>query len=170
MWTLFFSRSLAPPGAGRCQSGQVRASVFLLCCDLQDAGGEGQTGPGVPPNVLRWNPVLGVLLGGDHSLGHPLCACVHVRVFMYAACACCARTYVACVTRSRVLCICTCACFAHVCACGSCAFVFHMCVCTYVCDTCVTSGMPGLPCEALGALTLGVRNGQGPMEGGAGGR
>lgn len=66
-------------------------------------------------------------------------------------------------THLRMLC-------THVCMYGSRAHVF-MCACVYMCvHTCVTSGMPGLPCEVLGALTLGVRNGQGPVEGGAGGQ
>ena len=53
------------------------------------------------------------------------------------------------------------------CACFTC----RACVpCVYMrVHVCVTSGMSGLPCEVLDTLTLGVRNGQGPVEGETGG-
>lgn len=127
------------------------------------------------PNVLRWNPVLDVPLVGE-SQPRASSLCVHVcctcRVFVYAvyACVCMLRLHVARVMHARMLCICMCACFAHVC--GMCMrFTCCACVpCVYTCVcTCVTSGMSGLPCEVLDTLTLGVRNGQGPVEGEAGG-
>lgn len=134
MWTLFFSRSLAPPGAECCQSGQVHASVFLLCCDLQDAGGEGQTGPGVPPNMLRWNPFLAFFWGEITALG-ALC----VRVGMYV-CSCMLRVHtmparMLCVSHGHACCV-----YARVHALHTCVRVVRVHACfTCVCArTCVT--------------------------------
>lgn len=70
---------------------------------------------------------------------------------------------VCCVSRVPAGCVYASACFAHVCMYGPCAW-FHVCVCVHVCVHRVSVSMPGLPCEVLGALTLEVRNGQGPVE------
>lgn len=134
MWTLFFSRSLAPPGAERCQSGQVRASVFLLCCDLRDAGGEGQTGPGVPPNVLHWNPFLAFFWGEIAALG-ALCVrvCMYVCSFMLRVHTMPARMLR--VSRGHACCVYARVHALHTCVHVVCVHACFMCVCARTCVT-----------------------------------
>lgn len=125
-----FLQELGPPGAERRQSGQVRVSVFLLCCDLQDAGGEGQTGPGVPPKRAPLEPRPWCSSGGrSQPWARPLCACV-----ARAVCSCMLRVHAAPARMLRVS-------HGHACCVYACVHVVrvHVCftccvrVCTYVC-------------------------------------